>query len=77
MNTVAIVSTTGGAGRSTLTAELASLLAQRKHPALALECDPANVLGFHFGMRDSRGWPRCLSRRTDPWRVGTRRTTQR
>ena len=52
MNTVAIVSTTGGAGRSTLTAELASLLAQRKHPALALECDPANVLGFHFGMRE-------------------------
>jgi cellulose synthase operon protein YhjQ len=52
MNTIAIVSTTGGAGRSTLTAELASLLAARKHPVLALECDPGNVLGFHFGMRE-------------------------
>jgi len=55
MKTVAIVSTTGGAGRSTLTAQLASLLAARKHPALALECDPRNVLGFHFGMRDIPG----------------------
>jgi cellulose synthase operon protein YhjQ len=52
MKTVTIVSTTGGAGRSTLTAELASLLAARGHPALALECDPRNVLGFHFGMRE-------------------------
>jgi len=52
MKTVAIVSTSGGAGRTTLTAELASLLAARKHPALALECDPRNVLGFHFGMRE-------------------------
>ncbi|GJG96321.1 cellulose biosynthesis protein BcsQ [Cupriavidus pauculus] len=50
--TIAIVSTTGGAGRSTLTAELASLLAWRKHAVLALECDPRNVLGFHFGLRD-------------------------
>lgn len=52
MKTVAIVSTTGGAGRSTLTAELASLLASRKHQVLAIECDPRNVLGFHFGMRE-------------------------
>ncbi len=52
MTTVAIVSTTGGAGRSTLTAELASLLASREHSVLALECDPRNVLGFHFGQRE-------------------------
>lgn len=52
MKTVAIVSTTGGAGRTTLTAELAALLAWRKHAVLALECDPRNVLGFHFGLRD-------------------------
>ncbi len=52
MKTVAIVSTTGGAGRSTLTAELASLLAWRKHAVLAIECDPRNVLGFHFGLRE-------------------------
>lgn len=49
--TIAIVSTTGGAGRSTLTAELASLLSWRKHEVLAVECDPRNVLGFHFGLR--------------------------
>ena len=35
-----------------LTAELAALLAWRKHAVLALECDPRNVLGFHFGLRD-------------------------
>lgn len=52
MKTIAIVSTTGGAGRSTLTAELASMLARRRHAVLALECDPRNVLGFHFGMRE-------------------------
>lgn len=52
MKRVAIVSTTGGAGRTTLTAELASLLAWRKHAVLAVECDPRNVLGFHFGLRD-------------------------
>lgn len=49
---IAIVSATGGAGRSTLTAELASLLTWRKHAVLAVECDPRNVLGFHFGMRE-------------------------
>ncbi|RZT41680.1 cellulose biosynthesis protein BcsQ [Cupriavidus agavae] len=51
--TVAIVSATGGAGRTTLAAELASLLAWRKHAVLAVECDPRNVLGFHFGLRDA------------------------
>ncbi|WP_249359698.1 cellulose biosynthesis protein BcsQ [Cupriavidus sp. 2SB] len=51
--TIAIVSTTGGAGRSTLTAELASLLAWRNHAVLAMECDPRNVLGFHFGLREA------------------------
>lgn len=55
MKTVAIVSPTGGAGRSTVTAELASLLLARGHPVLALECDPRNVLGFHFGMRRAAG----------------------
>lgn len=51
--TIAIVSTVGGAGRSTLAAELASLLAWRKHDVLAVECDPRNVLGFHFGLREA------------------------
>ncbi|WP_455285917.1 cellulose biosynthesis protein BcsQ [Cupriavidus necator] len=51
MKTVAIVSTVGGAGRTTMTAELATLLAWHGHPALAIECDPRGMLGFHFGLR--------------------------
>lgn len=53
MKTVAIVSPVGGAGRSTMTAALASLLAGRAHGVLALECDPRNLLGLHFGMREA------------------------
>jgi cellulose synthase operon protein YhjQ len=53
MKTVAIVSATGGAGRTTLTAALAGLLAAREHVALAVECDPHNVLALHFGLRES------------------------
>jgi len=52
MKTVAIVSAAGGAGRTTVTAELAALLQQRNHPTLALECDPRGALGQHFGMRE-------------------------
>ncbi|WP_321902389.1 cellulose biosynthesis protein BcsQ [Paraburkholderia tropica] len=53
MKTVAIVSSVGGVGRTTFTAALASLLASRSHPVLAVECDPRNVLGLHFGLRES------------------------
>jgi cellulose synthase operon protein YhjQ len=53
MKTIAIVSATGGAGRTTLTAALAGLLAAREHVALAVECDPHNVLALHFGLRES------------------------
>jgi cellulose synthase operon protein YhjQ len=53
MRTVAIVSATGGAGRTTLAAELAGLLAKRSHAALAVECDPRNMLALHFGLRES------------------------
>ncbi|RAR66119.1 cellulose synthase operon protein YhjQ [Paraburkholderia unamae] len=53
MKTIAIVSTVGGAGRTTLTAALAGLLAAREHVALAVECDPRNVLSLHFGLREN------------------------
>ncbi|SDC45545.1 cellulose biosynthesis protein BcsQ [Paraburkholderia lycopersici] len=53
MKTLAIVSAVGGAGRTTLTAALAGLLAAREHAALAVECDPSNVLALHFGLRES------------------------
>lgn len=52
MKTVAIVSAVGGAGRTSVVTALASLIAQRTQRALAIECDPCNVLGFHFGLRE-------------------------
>ncbi|MBY4896300.1 cellulose biosynthesis protein BcsQ [Cupriavidus sp. AU9028] len=52
MKTIAIVAPLGGAGRTTMTAALSSLLAARGHAALALECDPRNLLGLHFGMAE-------------------------
>ncbi|MDQ3267629.1 MAG: AAA family ATPase, partial [Pseudomonadota bacterium] len=41
---IAIVSAAGGVGRSTLTASLATLLAQRAIAVLALDFDPQNLL---------------------------------
>jgi cellulose synthase operon protein YhjQ len=69
MKTIAIVSAAGGAGRTTFTAELASLLAARGHRTLALECDPRNVLALHFGLRESarEGLVSHLAGRADAW----------
>jgi cellulose synthase operon protein YhjQ len=53
MKTIALVSAVGGAGRTTFTAILAGLLAARGHPALAVECDPRNLLALHFGQAES------------------------
>ncbi|WP_267225966.1 cellulose biosynthesis protein BcsQ [Dyella silvae] len=52
MKTIAIIAPAGGAGRTTLTAELAGLLMARRHPVLAVECDPRNVLSLHVGLRE-------------------------
>jgi cellulose synthase operon protein YhjQ len=52
MKTIAILSTVGGAGRTTLTATLAGLLTARKHTSLAVECDPSNVLALYGGLRE-------------------------
>jgi cellulose synthase operon protein YhjQ len=49
-HTVAFVSLTGGAGRTTLTANLASALSQNGHSAIAIEVDPQGTLGLHFGV---------------------------
>jgi len=45
---VVVVSATGGVGRSTLAAALASGLQRQGHPALALELDPQNALRHHL-----------------------------
>ena len=49
MPSIAIVSPCGGAGRSTLTASLATLAARGGAWSLAVECDPQNLLALHFG----------------------------
>lgn len=46
---IAIVSAAGGVGRSTLTASLATLLAQREIAVLALDFDPQNLLSTLLG----------------------------
>jgi len=53
MKAIAIVSPVGGAGRTTLTAILAGLFGARRHPVLAIECDPRNVLALHFGLHET------------------------
>lgn len=50
MKTIALVSTAGGAGRTTLTAALAVLLARRSRPVAALDLDPQNMLGAQLGL---------------------------
>jgi cellulose synthase operon protein YhjQ len=49
MPCIALVSSCGGAGRSTLTASLATLAARSGVWGLAVECDPQNLLALHFG----------------------------
>lgn len=69
MKTIAVVSPVGGAGRTTLTAALAGLLAGRRHAVLAVECNPCNVLSFYSGLRESvaSGLSSRLVGATDAW----------
>lgn len=61
MKIVAIASLKGGTGRTTVTANLASVLAHHGRAAAAFDLDPQNALGLHFGMRPSEpvglSWP--------------------
>lgn len=50
MFTLAICSTCGGVGRTTITAGLASALGRRGHRVLAIDLDPQNMLGRHLGI---------------------------
>ncbi|RZF31450.1 cellulose synthase operon protein YhjQ [Paraburkholderia sp. UYCP14C] len=50
MKTIAVVSTAGGTGRTTLTATLAVLLARRGRQVVALDFDPQNMLGAQLGI---------------------------
>lgn len=51
MKTVAVVSSVGGAGRSTFVAQLATLLQERGTQTCALEFDPHNRLGYLLGLQ--------------------------
>ena len=50
---VAVVSLAGGAGRTSVVANLTSALAQSGRRSMAFDLDPANALGLHFGMEVS------------------------
>ena len=65
MHPIAIVSPLGGCGRTTLTAHLATLLAQRGRPCLAIDLCAQNMLGRHLGMQPSAapGWAALAAER--------------
>jgi cellulose synthase operon protein YhjQ len=52
---IAVVSSAGGAGRSTVTAHLAAQLAHASHPVAVLELDAQNTIGALLGLRDMCG----------------------
>jgi chromosome partitioning protein len=58
MPIIAIVSVSGGTGKTTLAANLATVVSKRGLPALVVEWDPANRLGFVLGEKATfqDGW---------------------
>lgn len=55
MFVVSLSSINGGVGRTTLVAQLASLLARQGQTVLALDADPQNLLAAHLGLVDASG----------------------
>ena len=76
MKTIAVVSTSGGAGRTTLSAALAVLLARRGRPVVAIDFDPQNLLGAHLGLDTlaERGLAQTLLGADAPWHAHTWRS---
>jgi cellulose synthase operon protein YhjQ len=78
MKIIAIVSTAGGAGRTTLAAALAMLLARRGHSVVALDLDPQNMLGPHLGLDEfaQTGLGHAMEGEGDVWRLPTWRNSE-
>lgn len=53
MKVMAVVSSKGGVGKTTVTANLACALARQGRTVVVLDLDPQNALGLHFGINPS------------------------
>lgn len=73
MKTIALTSTTGGAGRTTLAAALAVLLARRGRPVVAVEFDAQNLMGATLGLDTlaEHGLAHGLLGGAEPWHAHT------
>jgi cellulose synthase operon protein YhjQ len=73
MKTIAITSTAGGAGRTTLTAALAVLLARRGRPVVAVEFDAQNLMGAMLGLDSlaEHGLAQSVLGGAEPWHAHT------
>lgn len=78
MRTIAVVSTAGGTGRTTLCAALAVLLARRGRQVVALDLDPQNMLGAHLGIDGlaAAGIAQALLDETRAWHAHTWRNAE-
>jgi cellulose synthase operon protein YhjQ len=77
MPLICFASPVGGTGRTTLVANVARELARTGQRVIALDLDPQNALGTHFGMdlRDAFGFLATLRYAADPtnaWRAALR-----
>ena len=78
MNVIAVVSATGGAGRTTVCGSLAVLLARRRHEVVALELDNQNVLSVYLGLDalPGRGLVQALLDGRSAWHAQTFRSAE-
>lgn len=78
MKTIAVVSTAGGTGRTTLTAALAVLLARRRRKVVAVDFDPQNMLGAHLGLDTfaRAGLAQAIAEGAEAWRSHTWRNAE-
>ncbi len=77
MPLICFASPSGGVGRTTLTANVARELSRAGARVIALDLDPQNALGAHFGLdlRDAFGFLATLRYAADPraaWRAALR-----